>query len=164
MTDISSVQHTKLLPLIVKAKKYLKNSQTIKDLFEENNLPLDYLDYSPVKFDKIDASAKTVSGIIILSYKLLEDDDFYEDYSYLAHEITHFIQQCFAEEATESGDEHYLDNEYEVEGFQKQVEYLQEEFGPEEAEKYTDSLLEYHKYEEKKRKDKKDELMAKVNE
>ena len=71
MTDISSVQHTKLLPLIVKAKKYLKNSQTIKDLFEENNLPLDYLDYIPVKFDKIDTSAKTVSGIIILSYKLL---------------------------------------------------------------------------------------------
>ena len=164
MTAISSVKHSELLPLIVKAKKYLKSSQTIINLFKENNLPIDYLDYIPVKFDKIDTSAKTVSGVIILSYKLLEDNDFYKDYSYLAHEITHFIQQCFAEEATESGDEHYLDNEYEIEGFQKQVEYLQEEFGPEEAEKYADSLLEYHEYKKNKRKQKKDELMANVNE
>lgn len=162
MTDISRVSHKELLPLINKAKKYLKSSDTMKTLFEDNNLPINYIDYIPVRFDKIDTSAKTVSGVIILSYKLLEDNDFYEDYSYLAHEITHFIQQCFADEATESGDEHYLDNEYEVEGFQKQVEFLQEEFGPEEAEKYTDSLLDYHEYKKNKRDSKKDELMALV--
>lgn len=160
MSNLTKLQHKHLLPLINKAKDYIKSTETMKSLFDDNKLDVDYIDFIPVRFDDIDTSAKTEGGIIFLSYKLLEDKDFYKDYSYLAHEITHFIQQCFSSKATESGDEHYLDNEYEIEGFQKQVEYLEEEFGKEEAEKYTDGLLEYHDYKENKREKKKKELLS----
>lgn len=158
--NLKELKHKNLLPLINKAKDYIKSTDTLKKLFDKYDLDIDYVDHIPVVFSDIDTSAKTEGGIIYLSFKLLEDKDFYKDYSYLAHEITHFIQQCFSDEATECGDEHYLDNEFEVEGFQNQVEFLKEEFGEEEAEKYTDGLLEYHDYKESKKNKKKKELLS----
>lgn len=156
---LKNIPYKHMKKIIDKAISYIKKSDTIKDLFEENELPIDIIDNIPIMFKDIDTSAKTEGGVIYLSFKLLEDKDFYKDYSYLAHEITHFIQQCFGSKATTSGKEQYLDNKFEVDGFKQQVKFIEEEFGSDKAERYTDELLEYHKYKTNK-KDKKEELMS----
>jgi hypothetical protein len=113
-------------------------------------------------FSDLDVSAKTVKGVVYLNYKLLCDGDFYKDYGYLTHEYTHALQQCTGKGPTKGSDDgEYLDNKYEVEGFQNQVEYMANEFGEDEAEDYVDNLLEHHEITNKKEKaKKKDQLMS----
>lgn len=159
LSKINKMTYKDMSKLIDKARLYLKQSDTIKELFEDNNVPLDIIDNIPIIFKDIDTSAKTEGGIIYLSYKLLKDGNFYKDYSYLAHEITHFIQQCFGNKPTKSGNEKYLDNKYEVDGFKQQVKFIEEEFGSNKAEDYTDELLQYHNYKKNKSK-KKEELLS----
>ena len=115
-------------------------------------------------FGNLDVSAKTEKGVIILSYKLLTDGDFFKDYSYLVHEGRHFLDQCFGEKATQSSDDgEYLHNPYEQEAFSDQIKYIDEQFGENEAEKYVDNLLEHHEVDDKKEKKELEEvLLSKV--
>ena len=153
-----------LLRMIGGAKKYLKNNEVMQRICKEYGVPIDYIDYIPTMFSDLDVSAKTVKGVVYLNYKLLCDGDFFCDFGYLVHEYSHFFQQCFNDKPTKGSDDgEYLDNKYEIEGFQNQIEYMANQFGEDEAEEYVDNLLEHHEIDEKnKAKKKKEELMALV--
>jgi hypothetical protein len=153
-----------LLRLIDGAKKYLKKDEVMQRVFEEHGVPIEYLDFVPMCFADLDVSAKTVKGVVYLNFKLLCDGDFFKDFGYIIHETTHCLQQCFGKKPTKGSDEgEYLDNKYEIEGFQNQVEYMANQFGEDEAENYVDNLLEHHEIDDKnKAEEKKEELMSLV--
>lgn len=154
-----------LLKLINRAKKFLKKNQVVIDMCKEYDLDVDIIDLIPVKFGDLDVSARTDHGVITLNYKLLCDGDFFNDYHYLVHEQKHFFQQCFGDKPTQGADDgNYLDNPYEVDSFQRQVEYIDDMLGEEEAENYIEHLLDHHDVKGKEKEDKKEELMEKVNE
>jgi hypothetical protein len=162
--EIKSKSPKALLSLINRAKKFLKKNDVMKQVFKDNGVDISFLDYIPIKFGDIDVSATTSHGIITLNYKLLLDGDFFKDYGYLVHEISHYLQQCFRNKPTQGAEEgKYLDNPDEQEGFQNQIQYIAEEFGDHEADKYVEGLLDHHDIDSKKeRRNKKDVLMNKI--
>lgn len=164
LEEVKKIPHKLLLRLINKAKHYLKKDPTMQRICEENGVGVDFIDLIPTCFADLDVSARTDHGIVYLNYKLLCDGDFYKDLSYLPHEYTHYFQQCFGDKPTQgSNDGDYLDNKFEQEAFQNQVEFTANEFGEGEAERYVEHLLKHHEVTDKKeRKKKKDELMALV--
>jgi hypothetical protein len=153
-----------LLNIINRAKKFLKTDEVMKKVFQDFGVDISFLDLIPMRFGDIEVSATTSHGIITLNYKLLADGDFFKDYGYLIHEVSHYLQQCFKNKPTKGADEgEYLDNPDEQEGFQNQIEYISREFGDNQAEKYVEGLLDHHDIDSKKeRKEKKDVLMSKV--
>src|SRR5271165_757374 len=147
-----------LMLAINRAKRKLKNDETMQRIFKEYGEDVDIIDFIPTAFADLDVSAKTDHGIVYLNFKLLCDGDFIGDYQYLIHEYTHWAQQCLGDKPTQSADDgSYLDNPYEQEGFQNQMEYVAREEGEEEAEKYVDDLLEHHEIDDKKEKEEKKE-------
>lgn len=151
--------------IISAAKAFLKKDDTMIKTFKEYQAPIEIIDHIPVFFKKIDVSATTEKGIIYLNEKLLEDKDFFKNYGYFAHEITHFLQQCFNDKPTKSSDDgNYLENEYELEAFQNQVKFLSDHLGDEDAEEYVDDLVDYHEVPKNEAEDKKEELLEKVEE
>lgn len=149
--------------VISAAKAFLKKDENMIKTFQEYEAPIEIIDYIPVFFKEIDVSATTEKGIIYLNKKLLEDKDFFKNYGYFAHEITHFLQQCFNDKPTKSSDDgNYLENEYELEAFQNQVKFLSDHLGDDDAEEYVDDLVEYHEVPKNKAEDKKEELLEKV--
>lgn len=150
--------------IIEKLREYLKKNEIVQRMFKEYSADINEIDYIPMKFGDLDVSAKTDHGIIIFNYNLLSDGDFFKDFSYGVHEITHYLQQTCGKKPTQSSDDgSYLDNPFEQEGFKNQIEYIAEEFGDDEAEKYVDHLLDHHEIDSKtERKDKTEELMSQV--
>jgi hypothetical protein len=150
--------------MIRKMRNYLKSDSVVQEMFKEYGVDIEEIDLIPMRFGNLDVSAKTDHGIIIFNYKLLTDGDFFKDFSYGVHEITHWLQQTTGDKPTQSADDgSYLDNPYEQEGFQNQVEYIAKQFGEDEAENYVDDLLEHHDVDGKKEfKEKKETLMSKV--
>lgn len=155
-----------LLKLIDKMKEFLKTHPIVVDMFKEYDIPIEELDLIPMKFGDLDVSARTDHGIITFSYKLLCDGNFFKDYMYAVHEITHFLQQTTGDKPTQGADDgNYLDNPFEQEGFQRQIEYVDDMFGGNEAENYVEHLLDHHEVKESKdREDKKETLMEMVDE
>lgn len=149
----------KLLQLLDKAKKELKKSDTIQKLCEEHGVSTDYIDLVPMTFTDLDVSARTDKGIIYFNTQLI--DDFIEKHlHYMAHELTHNFQQCFGDgPTTGSQGEDYLDNKYEIEGFQTQTEYITETRDDEAADEYIDQVLDHHDVPKSDRKQRKDELL-----
>lgn len=140
--------------MINKLRAFLKKDKVMQDLFKEYSVDLEEIDFIPMRFGTIDVSAKTDHAIIIFNYKLLTDGDFFKDYAYAVHEITHFLQQTTGNKPTKSSDDgEYLENPYEKEGFANQLEYMAEQFGKNEAEKYVDDLLDYHDIDNKSKRD-----------
>lgn len=164
LAQVKKLPYKALNRMIKKLKAYLKTDETTLKMFEEYGVDIEELEYIPMMFGNLDVSAKTDHGIIIYNYRLLTDGDFFKDFSYGVHEMTHWLQQTTGAKATTSSDdESYLDNPFEQEGFQNQVVYIADQFGEEEAENYVDDLLDHHDIESKKEiKDKKETLMAKV--
>jgi hypothetical protein len=170
MAEKWNIEEVKKLPypflnrIINKLREYLKKDEIVQKMFKDYGADINEIDFIPMKFGEIDVSAKTDHGIIIYNYELLTDGDFFKDFSYGTHELTHYLQQTCGKEATRSSDDgSYLDNPYEVEGFQNQIEYISKEFGEEEADKYVENLLDHHEIDNKKeRKEKTEELMAQV--
>ena len=162
--DAKQIPPQLLNRLLDKLRTYLKDDETVQRMFDEYGVDLDELEYIPMKFADLEVSAKTDHGVIYYNYKLLCDGDFFKDFSYGVHEITHWLQQTTGTKPTKGSDEgNYLDNPYEQEGFQNQVEFIANEFGENEAEKYVDNLLEHHDVRDKKeKKEKKEELLALV--
>lgn len=152
------------LNLINRAKKYLKTDPVMLQAFKDHDVDIDFIDQIAVKFGDIDVSATTCHGVVTLNYKLLADGDFFKDYGYLIHEFIHVLQQCFGEKPTKGADEgDYLKNPAEQEGFQYQIEYIDNKFGPNKAEEYVEELLDHHDVHNKReRTDKKDSLMSRV--
>ena len=164
LSQVKKLPYKSLNRMIKKMREYLKQNEVVKKMFDEYKVDISEIDLIPMMFGNLDVSAKTDHGVIIFNYKLLTDGDWFKDFSYGVHEMTHWLQQTTGTKATKSSDEgSYLDNPYEQEGFQNQVEYIADQFGDEEAEQYVDDLLEHHEIEDKKEvKDKKETLMAKV--
>lgn len=164
LSQVKKLPYKALNRMIKKLREYLKQDGVVQAMFKEYGVDIEEIDYIPMMFGNIDVSAKTDHGVIIYNYKLLTDGDFFKDFSYGVHEMTHWLQQTTGEKATKSSDdEDYLDNPYEQEGFQNQIEYIAKQFGEEEAENYVDDLLDHHEVENKKEfDDKKETLMSKV--
>lgn len=162
--QIKKLPYKSLNRMIKKMREYLKTNEVVQKMFKEYKVDLSEIDLIPIMFGNLEVSAKTDHGVIILNYKLLTDGDFFKDFSYGVHEITHWLQRTTGEKATQSSDDgDYLDNPYEREGFANQVEYIAEQFGDGEAEQYVDDLLEHHEVESPKEiKEKKEALMSKV--
>jgi hypothetical protein len=154
-----------LLKIIDKAKKYLKTNDVYLKMCKDFDIDPDTIDVIPMKFGDIDVSARTEKGIITFNYKLLCDGDFIKDYMYALHEIAHTYQQCYGDKPSIGANEgDYLSNPYEEEGFQYQLKYIENEQGPEQAEKYVDHLLEHHEVSDpKERKEKKEILLEKTD-
>jgi hypothetical protein len=151
-----------LMRIINKAKKNLKKDKIMKSVFKEHGQDIDMIDYIPTYFKTLDVSAKTDHGVVWLNYKLISDGFDKFDYSYLVHEYTHWLQQCFGKKPTKGADDgEYLDNKFEQEGFQNQVEYIADHFGEDEAEKYVDNLLDYHDVKDNGKKDKLEAVLLK---
>lgn len=162
--DVKKFSHSALQRLLKKLRTYLKEDEIVQRMFKEYGADINEIDFIPMKFDDIDVSAKTDHGVIIYNYELLTDGDFFKDFSYGVHEITHYLQQTCGKKPTKSSDDgNYLDNPFEEEGFKNQIEYISKEFGEDEADKYVEHLLDHHEVEDdSEREDKKEELMAQV--
>jgi hypothetical protein len=162
LEKVKQIPYTSLHRMIKKLRAYLKKDKVVQDMFKEYDVDIEELDYIPMMFGDLDVSAKTDHGVIIYSYKLLTDGDFFKDFSYGVHEMTHWLQQTTGTKPTKSSDDgEYLKNPFEQEGFQNQIDYISDHFGKEEADKYVKHLLDHH---DVKGDDKRDELEAKLME
>ena len=164
LSEVRKLPYKSLNRMIKKMREFLKTDEVTKKMFHEYGVDIEEIDLIPMMFGNIDVSAKTDHGVIIFNYRLLTDGDFFKDFSYGVHEMTHWLQQTTGDKPTQSADDgSYLDNPYEQEGFQNQVEYIANQFGEGEAENYVDDLLEHHEIDNKKEfEDKKEVLMSKV--
>lgn len=163
LSQVKKLPFKSLNRMIKKMREYLKGNEVVQKMFDDYGVDISEIDLIPMCFGNLDVSAKTDHGIIIFNFKLLTDGDWFEDFSYGVHEMTHWLQQTTGSKATKSSDEgSYLDNPYEQEGFQNQVEYIAEQFGDDKAEQYVDDLLEHHEIKGKEVEEKKENLMAKV--
>jgi hypothetical protein len=164
LSQVKKIPYRSLNRMLKKLREFLKKDEVVQKMFKEYEVDIEEIDYIPMRFGTLDVSAKTDHGVIIYSYKLLTDGDFFKDFSYGVHEITHWLQQTTGSKPTKSSDDgNYLDNPFEQEGFQNQVEFIANQDGEGEAEDYVDSLLDHHDVDSnKERKDKKETLMAKV--
>src|SRR5271163_405068 len=162
LSQVKKLPYQSLNRMIKKMREYLKKSEVVQKMFKEYGVDISEIDHIPMMFGNLDVSAKTDHGVIIFNYQLLTDGDFFKDFSYGVHEVTHWLQQTTGDKATKSSDDgSYLDNPYEQEGFQNQIEYISDQFGKDEAEQYVDDLLDHHDVDSKKEiKEKKEVLMV----
>lgn len=159
--DLTGIPHKELQPIIEKVRKRIKKHLVVKNMFKEYKIDLDEIDLVPMCFAKIDVSARTDHGIIYFNVNLLEDKDFEKDDHYMVHELTHFLQQTTGTKPTQGSDEgSYLDNKYEIEGFNNQSEFISDTRGDKEAEKYIDQVLDHHDIDdERERERRKNKLL-----
>lgn len=161
LAEIKKMPPKKMLRLIQQAKDYLKKDKVMQEMCKDYNFDINEIDLIPMKFGEIDVSATTNKGIITLNWKLLTDGDFFKDMSYIVHEIEHYINQI--NRPTQSADDgDYLSNKDEQSAFKRQVQWLDNQFGKEEAEDYVEQVLDHHDEKGNDRKEKKEILMEKV--
>lgn len=147
------------LEILDQVKKRIKSSDTVKELFKKEGFSLDLIDLVPMCFADLEVSARTQHGIIYFNNKLRKTPKDIDHY--MVHELTHILQQCFADRPTSgSNNSDYLDNPYEQEGFRNQTKFISETKGEEKAEKYIDRVLDYHKVPKTEKEDKKDALLS----
>ena len=150
------------MKILSKIRSALMNDSVAKDLCEENDIGDWFLKSVPIKFDKLDVSARTVDGCITIS-KELNSRPFNIIMRYVIHELVHAIQHALGTGKGASGkSKNYLNNKDEIEAFQYQIVYDEKERGLDDVEEYVDELLDYHDYPKKKRKDKKEKLLEKI--
>jgi hypothetical protein len=93
-------------------------------MLDKYKISKDELAYVPICFAKIPVSARTDHGIIYINVDLFNDGDIENDDHYIAHEMTHYMQQTTGTKPTPgSTEDNYLDNPTEQEGFQNQTRY-----------------------------------------
>lgn len=149
------------LAYLQKIKNDLKTDSVILDICKEYDMSVDDLDLVPIKFDDIDTSAKTEQGVITLNWNLLKSENKKQIPSYICHEFAHYCQQ--STEPTQSADDgDYLHNDFEMEAFQFQVKFIDEEFGSDAADKYINQVLDHHNKTDKERKILKNRLEKKI--
>lgn len=165
LNKIKTLSPRTLLVIIGRMKKFLKTNNVVKKMFEDYNISIEEMDIIPMRFDDLEVSARTDHGIITFNYKLLADGDFLKDYMYAVHEIEHWLQQTTGDGPTQGAEDgDYLENPYEQEGFQRQIEYLDQMYGKNEADKYVEHLLDHHDVkDDEEREEKKDKLMDKID-
>lgn len=150
--------HKKDLEIIDKVRSSIKNHQAVKEFWcDEYGLDLEEIDLVPMCFADLDVSARTDCGVIYFNEKL-RDEPF--DH-YMIHELVHVAQQTTGDKPTKGSDSgNYLDNKEEIEGFQRQVEYLADTRNENKAEEYVDQVLDHHKvYDDDEREERKNKLL-----
>jgi len=163
--ELQKKPHKELLKLIDASRDRIIDNDVYLDLCEEYEVDPGVIYLIPMCFSDLEVSARTEHGVIYFNYKLLDDNDFSNDDHYMIHELTHVFQQCFGDGPTHSEPgEHYLDNEFEQEGFQNQTKYISDIKGDDEAEEYVDKVLDHHEIPQKERKKRFKELMGKFDE
>jgi hypothetical protein len=141
-------------------RQKVKQDPEVQKKFKEYGVPLDKIDAVHVEFADLPVSAKTKDKKIYLNRKMLDaDSDVKDPTHYLAHEIVHFLQQWTGNTSGHKQVKDYLEKPTEEEAFEVQIDYKKRHEGEEEAERYTEDLLDYHGVEGKERKEKKEELM-----
>lgn len=146
------------LALFKKVINEIKETQTVKEMFDKAGVSLEVIHYVPMCFSPLEVSARTQHGIIYFNEKLREKPE--EIAHYAVHELTHVLQQCFSDgPTTGSTEDSYLDNPYEIEGFNNQTKFLSEEKGDHIAEKYIDKVLNHHDVDNHEKDNKKQELL-----
>lgn len=160
----TGIPQKKLRQKINKVREIIKDHDVVKDMFEDHGVDISEIDLIPMCFAEIDVSARTDHGIIYFNISLLDSEDgFDDDDHYMVHEITHFLQQTTGSKPTKGAEDgEYLENEFEIEGFQNQVEYMADVADENTAEEYVEQVLDHHEYDGAKAEDKKDELMATI--
>jgi hypothetical protein len=140
-----------------KIKEELQKHPIAREICKEYNVECDIIQGIPICFeDDLEASAKTVEGSIYLNSNLL-DEDFETIMRYAIHELVHALQHMRSGEPGQINfdkterQKDYLDQDAEIEAFQKQVEYQEDTKGPKDVVKYIDGLLKYHKIPKDKR-------------
>lgn len=137
----------------------LKSTDTIKEMLKKYDQSEDVLDLVPIFWDKnLEVSARTTHGLIAINAKLKNQED--EVCHYLAHELEHYFQQTCGDKPTQGADTgDYLENPYEIEGFQTQTKFISETEGDHEAEKYIEKVLDHHDVSDDQFENKKNDLL-----
>lgn len=156
--NLAGINQKEKRKLIESCIDKIKEHDVIIDLFDEYGIDLDEIHYIPICFADLDVSARTDKGCIYLNRTI----DKNEIDHYLVHEICHWAQQTTGNKPTQgANDGDYLENKYEIEGFQNQVEYIADTRSDDDAEEYVDQVLDHHDV-DSGREDKKDELMESI--
>lgn len=154
----------KRINLLSKLKKEMKQDDICHDICKEYGFDISIVDGIPMEFDdSLDVSAKTINSKIILNSKFI-NRRFEILMRYAVHELVHALQHMkqFGGKNKNNDNEDYLDNENELEAFQRQVEFQAREDGLDKAEEYVEDLIEYHEVPKHKKQDKKEELLERV--
>lgn len=138
----------------------LREHPQVRELFARFGVPLSKLDEIPIKFKKLEVSAKAKDGQIFLNENLLENGDLLNHAHYLYHELVHVLQQITGsvDDKAESEAPTYLDRPSEIEAFREQIRFISKYKNPEEAEKYLKELLDFHELKGSERDLKKKQL------
>jgi hypothetical protein len=164
--DVKKLSPKTLLKIIDRVKKYLKSNKVVKDMFKDHDVDINVIDNIPMYFADLDVSGKTKYGVIIFNYKLLCSDNYIKNIAmYATHEILHYLQQCYGSKPVQgAADGDYLSNPAEEDAFQEQIRFIDDEFGFQEANNYTEHLLNHHNKSGDERDELKEVLMGKVDE
>jgi hypothetical protein len=146
-----------------KIRTALMNDYVAKEICEENNVGHWFLVSVPIRFEDLKVTAKTVNGNIILNPKLMKKP-FEILMRYVIHELVHAIQHIeeYGSKQTDKKKD-YLNREDEIEAFQYQVKYDEDQRGEDKVDEYVDGLLKFHDVPEDQRKDKKKEIMERAD-
>jgi hypothetical protein len=166
MLKLSKRQSQKLLKIsnrynsdkILEMKRRVKSDPVVIKKFKEYGVSIADIDKVHVEFCSLDVSAKTKDRKIYINENMLEDGA-QDPTHYLVHELTHYLQQSKNVNRINNNTDQYLEKPTEEEAFRAQIEFKKKHDGEDEAEKYTENLLDYHNYDGKKRKEKKKELL-----
>lgn len=159
-SKIRTLPHSELIQIINRIKEDLKSNKVVQDLFEKYGIPLAELDLVPICFKDLEVSARTEHGVIFLNWKLLEEGSIKKIDHYIVHELTHYCQQTTGDGPTKgSTEDSYLDNPYEIEGFNNQSKYLSDTRDDGTAEKYINKVLKHHDVSPKEKHEKKEDLL-----
>lgn len=147
--------------LVGKIKEYVKKDKECLDLFKKYKKDINLIDDISISFDNnLEGSAKTINGRVYLNSKLAEKS-FMILMRYVVHELVHVFQHMKGIKSDKKNN--YLDIKEEEEAFAEQIKFDAKKRGVEKAEKYTEDLLEYHKYPKKKRESKFKKLTLRIN-
>ena len=148
--------------LLSKIRSALINDSVAKDICKEYKIGNWLLKSVPIRFEKLEVSARTTDGNIILNKKL-KSKPFEILMRYVIHELTHAAQHAKSNpSAKKDNNTEYLDKKNEIEAFQNQIKYDEKKRGKSKVLEYVDDLLEYHDIEGKKKEQKKKTLLKKI--
>ena len=146
--------------LIEKMRKIVKKDSEVIKKFKEYGVPIDEIDNVFISFCELPVSAKTKDMKIYLNEKMLESDLISDPTHYLVHELVHYLQQRTGKNnGVEQKNEDYLDRPSEEEAFESQVDFKRRKESPEEANRYVEDLLDYHGFEGREKKEKKEDIL-----
>lgn len=149
------------MKMLSEIRSDLMNNSIAKEICTDNGLDKWFLEAVPISFSSLDVSAKTEDGNIILNEDL-KDFSHNIRMRYVLHELVHAIQHSLDKNKKSDNDREYLDRHDELEAFQYQLKFDDENLSQKELKKYLDNLLDHHDVPNEKKEDKITELLTMV--